>query len=69
MDSITLSHELIHFLNMQKKLGMMIQLDMSKAFDKIIVAYMREFLAPYRFHKESIKWIMVMVSGAFFSIS
>jgi len=35
MDSIILSHELIHSLKSQQKPGMMIQLDMFKAFDKI----------------------------------
>lgn len=68
MDCIILSHELIHSLNLRKKLGMMIKLYMSKAFDKISWAYMRAVLEAYEFHKESIKWIMAMVSGAFFSI-
>ena len=68
MDSIILSRELIHSLNKLRKPGMMIQLDMSKAFEKIRWAYVREVIAAFGFHKESIKWIMAMVSGSFFSI-
>lgn len=66
MDSIILSHELIHSLKMQKKPSMMIQLDMSKAFDKISWPYMREVLIAYGFNKECIKWIMVIVTRPFF---
>lgn len=54
MDSIILSHELIHSLKMQKKPSMLIQLDMSKAFDKISWPYMREVLIAYGFNKECI---------------
>ena len=61
MDSFTLSHELIHSLNSQKKPGMMIQLYMYKAFDKISWAYMREVLAANGFYKNNIKWIMALV--------
>lgn len=68
MDSIILSHELIHSLKSQKKPGMMTQLYMSKAFEKINWNYMRQVLDAFGFHKESIKWIMAMVSGDFFSI-
>lgn len=46
----------------------MIQLEMSKAFDKISWGYMRQVLEAFGFHKFNIKWIMAMVSGAFFSI-
>lgn len=61
MDSIILSHELIHSLKIQKNPTMMIQLDMSKAFDKISWDYMRQVLAMFGFLKDGIKWIMQCV--------
>lgn len=68
MDSIILSHELIHSLKIQKNPGMVIELDMSKAFDNISWDYMRQVVAMFGFLKDSIKWIMAMVSRAFFYI-
>lgn len=68
MDNIILSHELIHSLKVQRKPSMMIQLDMSKAFNKISWAYMREVLVAFGFQKDCIRWIMTIISGDFFSI-
>lgn len=68
LDNIILSHELLHSLKVKKKLGMLMQLDMSEAFDKISWDYMKGVLEAFGFNKDSIKWIMAIFSGAFFSI-
>lgn len=68
MDSIILSLEIIHSLKDQGKQGMLIQLDMSKAFNKINWNYIRHMLAAFGFNKYCIKWIMAIILGAFFSI-
>eukprot|EP00253_Pinus_taeda_P024684 PITA_24684 len=68
MDNIILSHELRHFRKVKNKPDMMIQVDMSKAINKISWEYMRQVLAAFGFLKESIKWITVMVSGVLFSM-
>lgn len=68
LDNIILSQEVIHSLKDQSKLGMLIQMDMSKAFNKINWNYIRNMLAAFGFSKDIINWIMALVSGAFFSI-
>ena len=68
MDSIILSQEIIHTLKYQRKPGMLIQLDMSKYFDKINWRYIKLMLESFGFNTEIIKWIMALVSGALFSI-
>jgi len=47
---------------------MIIQLDLSKAFDKISWTYIRAILQAFDFSQIWVNWIMEMVSGAFFSI-
>eukprot|EP00253_Pinus_taeda_P014772 PITA_14772 len=47
---------------------MLIQRDLSKAFDKISWTYIRAILKAFGFSLIWINWIMEMVSGAFFSI-
>eukprot|EP00253_Pinus_taeda_P031168 PITA_31168 len=67
-DSIILSQEVLHSIKTQKIPGMIIQLDLSKAFDKISWTYIREILQAFGFNQIWINWIMELVSGAFFSI-
>lgn len=47
---------------------MLIQLDLSKAFDKISWHYMRAILQAFGFSQQLTNWIMELVSGAFFSM-
>ena len=47
---------------------MLIQLDLSKAFDKINWHYIRAILQDFGFSQIWINWIMELVSGAFLSI-
>jgi hypothetical protein len=44
MDSVILTHEVIHSLKMTKIPGMLIKLDLSKYFDRISWQYMRSLL-------------------------
>ena len=50
LGKIILLHEMIHSLKTEKKPHMNMQLDMSKAFDKIIWNYMQEVLKAFGFH-------------------
>jgi len=68
LDRIIISHELTHSIKAHRKPRMMMQLDMSKEFDKISWEYMKDVLAAFGFHKDCIKWIMAMVFGDFFLI-
>eukprot|EP00253_Pinus_taeda_P030654 PITA_30654 len=67
-DGIILSHEIIHSLKLAKKPGMLLKIDLSKAFDSISWVYMEKNLSAFGFALPWIRWIMNMVSSSFFSI-
>ena len=67
-DSIILTQEVLHSLKTKRTPGMLIQLDLSKAFDKISWHYMRAILQDFGFSQQWKNWIMELVSGAFFSM-
>lgn len=68
MDGIILTHEIIHSLKHHKKSGMLLKIDLSKAFDKISWNYMQSILTVFGFSPIWVKWIMSLISSAFFSI-
>lgn len=68
MDSVILAHEVIHSLQKTKTLGMLLKLDISKAFDKISWDYMRAMLIAFGFDQSWVTWIMNLTSSSFFSI-
>ena len=49
LDSVILAHEVIHSLQKTKTPGMLLKLDLSKAFDKIRWEYMRAMLLAFGF--------------------
>eukprot|EP00253_Pinus_taeda_P032540 PITA_32540 len=67
-DGIILSHEIIHSLKHSKKPGMLLKIDLSKAFDSISWDYMEKILSAFGFANAWIRWIMNLVSSSFFSI-
>ena len=67
-ENIILTQEVLHSLKMNKTPGMLIQLNLSKAFDRINRKYMRSMLQAFGFNQQWINWTMELVSGAFFSI-
>jgi hypothetical protein len=68
LDSVILAHEVIHSLQKTKMPGMLLKLDLSKAFDKISWAYMKDLLLVFGFDKLWVTWILNLTSTAFFSI-
>jgi hypothetical protein len=68
MDSVILAHEVIHSLQKSKTPGMLLKLDISKAFDKLNWDYMRAMLIAFGFDQSWVTWIMNLTSSAFFSI-
>jgi hypothetical protein len=54
LDSIILAHEVIHSLQKTKTPGMLLKLDLSKAFDKISWEYMRAILLAFGFDQ---RWV------------
>ena len=49
MDNVLLAHEMVHTLQSQKKSGMIIQLDLSKAYDKVSWKYLEAVLEAFGF--------------------
>jgi len=68
MDGILLSHEIIHSLKQSKQAGMILKLDLSKAFDKLSWTYIQQMLIAFGFCSMWIRWIMSLISSSLFSI-
>jgi hypothetical protein len=68
MDNIIQAHEIIHTLKLQKRGGMIIQLDLAKAYDKISWHYMIKTLEAFGFTQHWISWIVSLVSTTSYSL-
>eukprot|EP00253_Pinus_taeda_P033434 PITA_33434 len=68
LNNIIQAHEVVHSLKSNKQAGMIIQLDLEKAYDKISWAYIREVLIAYGFDHNYIRWVMALVTTSIFSI-
>jgi hypothetical protein len=68
MDNIVQAHEIIHTLKSRKNVGMIIQLDFAKAYDKLSWHYMTKTMEAYGFDNHLIQWVMTLVSMTIFSI-
>jgi exonuclease III len=68
MDSVILAHEVIHSLHSTKTPGMLLKLDLSKAFDKLSWNYLRSSLLAFGFDPAWVSWIVNLTSSALFSI-
>ena len=68
LDRIILSDEVIHSLKHLKKVGMLLKLYLSKAFDKLIWNYINQILLAFGFSATWTRWIMSLLSSPNFSI-
>lgn len=68
MDNVLLAQEMIHTLQSEKKAGIIIQLDLSKAYDKVSWKYLEAILEAFRFAQCWINWILALVKSPSFSI-
>eukprot|EP00253_Pinus_taeda_P020218 PITA_20218 len=68
MDGVILSNEVIHSLKLLKKPGMILKLDLSKAFDKLSWCYIQQMLLAFGFNATWARWIMNLISSPSFSI-
>lgn len=67
-DGIILTHEIIHSLTRTNKPGMMLKLDLSKAFDSLSWAYIQKILVAFGFAHSWVRWIYNMLSSVFYSV-
>eukprot|EP00253_Pinus_taeda_P001536 PITA_01536 len=68
LNNIIQAHEVVHSLKSNKQVGMIIQLDLAKAYDKLSWAYIRAILKAYGFDQNWIRWVMALVTSTSFSI-
>eukprot|EP00253_Pinus_taeda_P008423 PITA_08423 len=68
LDNIIQAHEVVHSLKSNKQAGMIIQLDLAKAYEKLSWSYIRAVLEAYGFDHNYIKWVMALATTASFSI-
>ena len=68
LDGIILAHEVVHSLKTSKILGMILKLDLSKSFDKLSWDFIEKMLLAFGFCQEWVRWILSLISLAFFSI-
>ena len=68
IDGIILTHEMIHSLKQMKIPGMLLKVDMAKAYDKVNWKFLKAILLAIGFKYDWVKWIGNLVSMTFFSI-
>jgi hypothetical protein len=68
LDNIIYAHEIIHTLKSQRRGGMIIQLDLAKAYNKISWHYMAKTLEAFGFEQHWINWIITLVSTTIYSL-
>lgn len=67
-DDIILTHKIIHSLKHSKKSGMLLKIDLSKAFDSLSWMYIQKTLYAFGFSPTWVRWVMSLISSSFFSI-
>ena len=67
-DWIILVHEILHSIRSGKLSGMLVKLDIAKAYDKLNWQFIRKVLKAFGFSQNWVNWIMQLVSSTFFSI-
>eukprot|EP00253_Pinus_taeda_P019617 PITA_19617 len=68
MDGIILTHEIIHSLKTSNQTGMILKIDLSKAFDKLSWTYIQKMLNAFGFDPMWVRWVHSLISSTFFSI-
>lgn len=67
-DGIILVHETLHSIKVRNLPGMMVKLDIAKAYDKLNWQFIRKMLEAFGFRLEWINWVMNLVISGFFSL-
>jgi len=68
LDNIIQAHEVVHSLTNNRKARMIMELDITKAYDKLNWTYIRKVLTIFGFHHNWIRWVMALVTSPNFSI-
>ena len=68
LNNIIQAHEVIHMLTSKKQVGMIIQLDIAKAYDKVNWIYIKKFLTSFGFDHNWVRGVLALVTSSRFSI-
>jgi len=68
LDGLVVSQEVVHSLKTKKEAGMMIKLDLSKAYDRLNWDYLKSVLAAFGFNNRWMQWVQDMIATPNFSI-
>jgi len=68
LNNVIQAHEVVHSIKSNKQVGMIIQLDLGKAYDKLSSSCIRAVLKAYGFDQNWIRWVMTLVTMTSFSI-
>ena len=68
LNNIIQAHEVVHSLLSNRKVGMIMQLDLAKAYDKLNWTYIRKGLLAFGFDHKWVRWVMALVTSSSFLI-
>jgi len=68
LNNIIQAHEVVHTLISKKQAGMIMQLDIAKAYDKVNWIYIRKVLTAFDFDHNYVRWVMALVTLSNFTI-
>ena len=68
LDGLVVAQEVIHTLKTKKERGMLIKLDLSKAYDRLSWKSLETVLKAFGFYDRWVKWVLSMISTPNFSI-
>ena len=68
LNNIIQAHEMVHMLTNKIQAGMIMQLDISKAYDKVNWIYIKKVISTFGFDHNWVRWVMALVTSSSFSI-
>eukprot|EP00253_Pinus_taeda_P029501 PITA_29501 len=68
LNNIIQAHEVVHTLTSKRQAGMIMQLEISKAYDKVNWIYIKKVLIAFGFDHSWVSWVMALVTSSSFSI-
>eukprot|EP00253_Pinus_taeda_P032141 PITA_32141 len=68
LNNIIQAHEVFHTLTSKKQAGVIMQLDIAKAYDKVNWSYIKKVLSAFGFDHNWVRWVMELVTSSSFSI-
>eukprot|EP00253_Pinus_taeda_P035409 PITA_35409 len=68
LNNIIQAHEVVHSLSSNRKVGVIMQLDITKAYDRLNWNYIKKNLIAFGFDHNWVRWVLALVTFSSFSI-